>query len=353
MVEMAHACSKITARKASLPQTQRALAMKSLRAGPSTAVPRAALAGGARRPINQRVLQELALRYFMEVANAGSITEAAARLEVAPSAVSRQIGRLERELDTLLFERRARGMTLNSAGEVLVAHARRAWLDIERVSDEILALRGLRQGEVRLAATEGFAYDFLPGLVAEFQARSPGIRFSVDMCVQGEVARRVREGVVDLGVTVSLASERGLNVEIRHPSPILAVVAPGHPLAAKRQVSLVQVVAHPLALPARASTLRQLLDISCSRQGLVLDAVLTSDHLYPLIQYVTRTQAVTFCGEIALRQHLRSGAVVAIALRDREMNERHFEVQSMAGRHLPDAARAFLAHLRETLLRDF
>ncbi len=242
-------------------------------------------------------------------------------------------------------------MTLNSAGEVLVAHARRAWLDIERVSDEILALRGLRQGEVRLAATEGFAYDFLPGLVAEFQARSPGIRFSIDMCVQGEVARRVREGVVDIGVTVSLASERGL--EIRHPSPILAVVAPGHPLATKRQASLAQVVAFALALPARVSTLRQLLDISCSRQGLTLDAVVTSDHLYPLIQYVSRTQAVTFCGEIALRQHLKSGAVTAIALRDREMNERHFEVQTMAGRHLPDAARAFIAHLRETLLRDF
>ena len=303
----------------------------------------------ARRSINHRVLQEVALRYFMEVANAGSVTEAAARLEVAPSAVSRQLGRLERELDTLLFERRARGMALNSAGELLAAHTRRAWLDIERVGDEILALRGVRQGVVRLAATEGFAFDFLPALVAGFQQRNPGIRFAIDMCVQAEVARRVREGLTDIGVTVSLTSERGLSVEYRHPSPILAVVAPGHPLAGRRQVSLAQVAAYPLALPAHGSTLRQLLDISCSRQGLALEPVVTSDHLYPLIQYVAHTRAVTFCGEIALRQQLQAGSVVAIALRDREMNERHFEVQTMAGRHLPDAARAFIAHLRETL----
>lgn len=305
-----------------------------------------------RRALNQRVLQEVALRYFLEVARAGSLTEAAARLEVAPSAVSRQIGRLERELDTLLFERRARGMVLNSAGELLAAHARRASLEVERVSGEILALRGLRLGEVRVVATEGFAYEFLPALVAGFQARCPGIRFSLDMCVQREVARRVREGMADLGVTVSLASERGLDVALRHPAPVLAIVAPDHPLAARRQVSLAQVAAYPLALPAPASTLRQLIDISCSRQGLVLEPVVTSDHLYPLVHYAARTRAVTFCGELALREQLQSRSIAAIALRDREMNERHFEVQTMAGRHLPEAASAFLAHLREALAQE-
>ena len=55
------------------------------------------------------VLQETAVRYFLEVVKAGSIKDAAAKLNVAPSAVSRQVGRLESELDTLLFERRSRG----------------------------------------------------------------------------------------------------------------------------------------------------------------------------------------------------------------------------------------------------
>lgn len=303
----------------------------------------------SRRALNQRVLQEVALRYFMEVVHAGSVTEAAARLDVAPSAVSRQIARLERELDTLLFDRRARGMVLNSAGELLAAHARRAWLDIEQVAENILALRGLRMGQVRLAATEGFAYEFLPTLAAQFQAQRPGIAFSLRTGIQPEVLRMVREGEVDLGVTLSLASERGVAVELRHPSPVLAVMAPGHPLATRRQLSLAQVLAHPLALPTQASTLRQLLDISCSRQGLTPEPVFTSDHLYPLVSYVGATQAITFCGETALRQHLRAGLVTAVPLRDREMNERHFEVQSQAGRQLTDAARAFIADLKAGL----
>lgn len=302
--------------------------------------------------LNPRVLQEVGLRCFMEVVRAGSVTEAAVRLAVAPSAVSRQIARLERELDTLLFERKARGMTLNAAGELLAAHASRAWLDIERVAADILALKGLRAGKVQLVSTEGFAYEFLPALVAGFQLRCPGIRFSLDMCTKAEVVRRVQEGEADIGITVSTRSELKLAVELRHASPVLAVVAPQHPLAGRRQLALAQVVAYPLALPAPDSTLRQLLDISCSRQGLAYDAPFTSDHLYPLVHYAAATQAVTFCGETALRLHLDQGLVRAIPLRDREMNERHFEVHTLAGRYLPEAARAFVDHVRQSLAEE-
>lgn len=318
-------------------------------AASGTTPPRPRRTAARQRALNPRVLQEVALQHFLEVAHAGSITQAAARLGVAPSAVSRQVARLERELDTLLFERRARGVVLNSAGELLAAHARRAWLDIERVAEDILALRGLRKDQVRVAATEGFAYEFLPSLVAQYQARNHHVGFLLQMCVQAEVVRRVREGEVDIGVTVNLQSERDLNVELRHPSPVLAVVAAGHPLAARRQVSLAQVVAYPLAMPSASSTLRRLLDVGFSRQGLAYDTRFSSDHLFPLVAYVAETQAVTFCGELALRQHLRHGSVVAVPLRDREMTERHFEVQTLAGRHLPDTARAFIDHLRQQL----
>lgn len=301
------------------------------------------------RSVNARALQEPALQHFLEVANTGSITQAAARLNLAPSAVSRQIARLEREMDTLLFERRARGVVLNSAGELLAAHARRAWLDMERVAEEIQALRGQRRDKVKLVATEGFAYDFLPSLVAQFQARHPHVSFVLDMTVQAEVVRRVREGAADVGVTVNLTSERDLTVELRHPAPVLAVLAAGHPLAGKRHLTLAQVVAWPLALPSTASTLRRLLDVCFSRQGLAWQSRFTSDHLFPLVAYAAETQAITFCGELALRQHLQQGAVVAVPLRDREMTERHFEVQTLAGRQLPEAARAFINFLRQRL----
>lgn len=95
--------------------------------------------------MNSRVLQETALRYFLEVVRCGSISEASGKLNVAPSAISRQIARLESELDTLLFERRARGMVPSAAGELLAVHARHMQLEADRIGSEILALRGLQR----------------------------------------------------------------------------------------------------------------------------------------------------------------------------------------------------------------
>jgi DNA-binding transcriptional LysR family regulator len=305
------------------------------------------------RKIDQRILQEPVLRHFLEVVQTGSVTAAAERLNVAPSAVSRSIARLEQSLDTLLFERRARGMRLNSAGELLAVHAKRAWQDVERVAAEIQALRGLRTGTVRVASTDGFASEFLPALVAEFQREYRGIRFLLDVRLQAEIPQLLRHGDADIGITFGMSSERDIDVALRHPAPILAMMAPDHPLASRRQLSLQQVLAHPLALPPPHSTLRQLLEISCARQGLTIDPVLQTNRLEPIVAFVAAGGGLSLCGEAAIRTRLKAGTLVAVPLRDREMNERHFEVQTLAGRTLPSAAQAFLAHLREVLQRDW
>ncbi|MBS0454600.1 MAG: LysR family transcriptional regulator [Proteobacteria bacterium] len=302
--------------------------------------------------VSPRVLQEAAVRHFLEVVRTGSVTAAAERMNVAPSAVSRHIAKLESELNTLLFERRARGMVPNAAGELLAAHAKRAWQDIERVTDDIKALRGLQTGWVRVASTEGFASEFVPNLIAEFQREYAGIRFGLEVRVQAEIPTLVRDGDVDIGFTLSTSSERGINVELRHPSPILAIMAKDHPLASRRQLALSQLVGYPMALPDVQSSLRQLFDISCSRQGLQCEPALLSNRLDAMISFAAAGGGVTLSGEAALRSRLKTNLVVAIPLRDREMNERHFEVQTMAGRMLPGACRAFIDHLREVLRKE-
>ncbi|KRC86453.1 HTH-type transcriptional regulator GltC [compost metagenome] len=299
--------------------------------------------------MNPRVLQEISLRYFVEVVRTGSVSEAAARLDVAPSAVSRQIARMERELGTLLFERRARGMMPNAAGELLAAHAKRMQQDVERVSGEILALRGLRQGHVRIVSTEGYASEFVPAAIAAFRHHYAGIRFSLDVCSQQEIPQRIRDGVADIGVTLSLTSQRDIRVEMRVPAPVRAILAADHPLAGRRDLSLAQLTAYPLALPSADSTLRQLIDISCSRQQLPCEPVFTSRSIDALVGFASAGGGVAFCGELAIRNRLRWGNIVAVPLRDREMNERHFEVQTLAGRLLPEAAKAFIASVGEAL----
>ena len=95
-----------------------------------------------------------AIRYFLAVAKCGSISEASAHLNVATSAISRQISALEDQIGTPLFERKPRGMTLSAAGELLAAYARKIQLDTHRVIGEIDALEGLQKGKVIVVSTE-------------------------------------------------------------------------------------------------------------------------------------------------------------------------------------------------------
>lgn len=116
-------------------------------------------------------LQDASLRYFLEVVRSGSLTEAAQRLNVTVSAVSRQVASLETLLGVSLFDRRPRGMVASAAGEVLAPYALRGALEADRVVSEIAALHGLRRGRVRIASSAGFAIDFLPRCITEFRYR--------------------------------------------------------------------------------------------------------------------------------------------------------------------------------------
>ncbi len=131
------------------------------------------------------------------------------------------------------------------------------------------------------------------------------------------------------------------------PAPVRAILAADHPLADRREMALAQLIAYPLALPSPDSTLRQLIDISCSRQQLHCEAAFTSRSIDALVGFASAGGGVAFCGELAIRNRLQWGKIVAVPLRDREMNERHFEVQTLAGRIMPEAAKAFIASIAE------
>ncbi|MDR6178293.1 DNA-binding transcriptional LysR family regulator [Pseudomonas sp. SORGH_AS 211] len=286
-------------------------------------------------------IQSTALRYFLEVVRCGSISEASQRLNVAASAVSRQIAKLERELQTPLLERRARGVVPSAAGERLAVHARKAQLASEQVAAELRGLADLRRGQVRLATTEGFSLDFLPEVIVAFRQGYAGIHFSLEVCAPAAVTRRVQEGDADLGLTFSLRPEPDISVDATLSGAIEAVVAPEHPLAGRTGLTLADLQPFPLALPMPDTTVRQLFDICCGVQGLSFEPVLVSNNMQALYRFAALGGGVALSSELSLRSRLREGQLVALPLLDEGLAARRIELQSMAGRELPPAVNAF------------
>ncbi|MEN2471707.1 LysR family transcriptional regulator [Burkholderia sp. GS2Y] len=300
----------------------------------------------SRRSImSARILQEAAVRYFLEVVNAGSVADAATRLNVVPSAVSRQIARLENELGTPLFVRQSRGMVPSKAGEMLAAYARRSQLDAEQISLEIDALRGEAERTIRIACTEGFAAHFLPRAMADFRRTVAPASFEVVVDTAAEVTQRVRDGECDIGLTFSFGPSKDIQICFSAPSPVFAIVASSHPLARAEQVSFRELLAYPLALPGVHSTLHKLIDIYCSREGVACKSVLRSATLETLLGFTLASDAVTFCGELVVRPRLASGELVALPVPELTTGERAIEIQTLARRELPPLLQSFVEHL--------
>ncbi len=286
------------------------------------------------------------LRYFLAVAQAGSIAEASAELHVAASAISRQIARLEHQIGAPLFDRRPRGMVLSDAGARLAVVVRRNAADVEQVIGEIRS-GGADRSRIRLASAEGFAWDLLPEAIASFHRKHPDVGFGLHVTSSAAATEAVRDAAVDLAVTFSLTPARDVRVEYSQREYVHAVVNATHPVAGRPTVSLADLRPYALAIVDDSTTVRQLFDICCSAEGLTFDPVLETDYSGALYTFAKLADAVTLTGRLPARRRLAADGLVAVPVTDRGMHRRYLQIQSTAGRTLPAVVQEFVAHLVE------
>ncbi len=197
--------------------------------------------------------------YFDEVARRGSIRRASEHLNVAPSAIDRQILKMEERLAVPLFDRRPQGLRLTAAGELLITMLRRWRRELRTAEAQIDEMRGLRRGEVTLALAEGSG-ELVTRSLLQFREVYPGIVFHLQIAASQTVVDLVLRGEVDIGVTFNPPERPELRVERALVYQIGAVVPPGHPLAEHVEVTLDQCSAFPLVGPDEAHSLRAVVD---------------------------------------------------------------------------------------------
>src|ERR1700681_849469 len=155
----------------------------------------------ARTTSRSRLRPPRVLTYVDAVARYGSIRKAADALNVASSALNRQILDLEMDLGSPLFERLARGVRVTPAVEAFLVYARLVISELKAVESRIEQLRGLVRGQVSVAAAESVAGEFLPSAITRFQATHPYVRFHVRIGAPEELVEALVADQVDLILT--------------------------------------------------------------------------------------------------------------------------------------------------------
>ncbi len=257
------------------------------------------------------------LSYLDEVARAGSIRKAANRLNVAASAVNRQILALEDDLGTPLFLRLPRRLVLTAAGEVLIRHVRSTLREGEIARAKIEQLKGLHRGEITVALMSGLAGNLMPRALTDFRRSNPRVKLRLNLLTNGEaIQQAILVGDADLGLGFDFPARPGLRTLAASVGRLGAVMAPDHPLAERGSLRLSECTDHPLAVADTTMVIRPYLDAAFASARVPFDPMIETNSIEIMRQVAIRGDTVTFLTAHDIDFERRAGRLTLVAVRE-------------------------------------
>jgi DNA-binding transcriptional LysR family regulator len=319
------------------------------RRGPRSKSPPARALARVAANSRQRLRPPRLLIYVDAVARHGSIRKAADALNVASSALNRQILDLETDLGAALFERLPRGVRLTAVGEVFLAYARQAISELKAVASQVEELRGLVRGQVGVAAVESVAGDFLPAAITRFQAAHPNVRFNVRIGVPEALAAALAADQVDLILTLSPPPKKHAAIAAAGAQALCALMACDHPLADRDELRLRDCLAYPLALGDSTLAGRALIEQVLAQASFELDPRLVSNSVETMKAFARINRGVCFQFRKPGKALIPPGDMIAVPLIDAPLQQAKLYLATRRGRVLPVAAATFVELLKAAL----
>lgn len=291
-----------------------------------------------------------AIRYFHEVARAGSFRKAAERLHVAASAINRHVRLLEADLGTRLFDRkRGRGGVVpTTAGEMLLRRVRYALNELSTARAEIDALRGRGRGRIRAGATDSLARAFLPGFLATFHAEYPRVDFEVKVANTPDLAEMLLSDRLDVALGYDMPPQIGITFAAEYALGSCIVVHRDHPLARRESVRLAECAIYDLAMPDDEHYLRPILN-RVFGDGPVRPPLLVTNSYELMADFVERGLAVSLQTRFDAGNGPQRPDLVYVPVREPLARYSLLSCCLRTGRQLPSTGEIFVNRLKESL----
>jgi len=250
------------------------------------------------------------LRYFIAVAEEGSLTNAAdRRLHTAQPSLSRQIRDLELEVGVKLLERGARGTTLTDAGRVFLDHARLALLQVEAAGDAARRAAQPEKAAFVIGFLTGHEVVWLPEALRILREEEPNIEITLSSQSSPDLAGALMRGKVDVAFLRREAQAPGLAFKLLIKEPLVVVLPTRHRLAARKEIRPQDIANETYIAPTRvAPVLKAVLDDYAAKSDISLKPKFDAENLSSAMSLVASTGGVTLLPQYA--QNLLSPSVV-------------------------------------------
>lgn len=292
------------------------------------------------------MLENIALyRVFYHVASCGSISEAARRMYIHQPAVSASIRQLEDALHVKLFRRSNRGITLTPEGKMLYSHVKKAFSFLESGEDKLRDMEGLREGVLRIGASDMTLRFYLLEYMGRFHAEYPGIRLQVTNAPTPDTLAALHSGQIDFGVISAPlptdSAAQGLDfIPVRSIRDIF-ICAGDDPIADGPPLDRAALAALPLILLEHQTSTRRYLDAWFSEGGSTPEPAVELATSDLILEFVRRGIGVGCIVEDFAKDALTRGEVKKLSVTP-EIPARSFYLAMPDGLPLSAAAKAFI-----------
>ncbi|MCA9291329.1 MAG: hydrogen peroxide-inducible genes activator [Phycisphaerales bacterium] len=207
------------------------------------------------------------LRYFVAVAEAGTISRAAARCGITQPSLSQQIMKLERELGVELLDRLGRGVAMTDAGRALLARARPILGAVREIEGSLRVDVDEGRGRLAVGAIPTMAPYLVPALVARLREEYP----ECEIIVREDLTQNLVEAIADHELDVAIMStpidHDLIDLQVVGREALLVVAPAAHPLSARGDIALADLRAQPaITLDEMHCLGRQIGDFCASRR---------------------------------------------------------------------------------------
>jgi LysR family transcriptional regulator, low CO2-responsive transcriptional regulator len=204
--------------------------------------------------LNQATLHQL--KVFEAAARHSSFTRAAEELFLTQPTVSMQIKQLTKSVGLPLFEQVGKRLYLTEAGRELFATCRQIFDTIAQFEMKVADLKGLKQGQLRLAVITTAKY-FIPRLLGPFCQLYPGIDISLQVTNHEGILERMSSNLDDLYIMSQVPENLDLNFEPFLENPLVVFAPVNHPLAKEKNIAIQRLSNEPFIMREPGSGTRR------------------------------------------------------------------------------------------------
>ena len=242
------------------------------------------------------------LRYFVAVAEAGSLTVAAARrLHTSQPSLSRQIRDLEQEVGAQLLTRRARGIELTPAGRAFLEHARSALSQVEAATEAARRVARPAKPCFSMGFLTGHELTWMPQALQILRAELPNIDVMISSQYSPALADGLSKGKIDAAFLRREQGAPDLAFRLLVKEPLMVILPSDHRLAALKAITPRDLVGEAFVIVSNtAPVLRSVIDNYLKRSGVKITPAHEADHVTMGMSLIASTRGVGLLPAYAL-----------------------------------------------------